>query len=77
MKNETRKELLNVIAELSDLTPDIRLGQLVANLSYMARGPAKEAVYDVEDDELLAAAREHLEQWRFLAASSHLDRQAG
>jgi hypothetical protein len=64
MKDATRRELLEVLTELSEVAPEIRLGQLVTNLSYIARGLANESVWDVEDEELLAAAREHLEQWR-------------
>jgi hypothetical protein len=64
MIDPVRKELLNVLAELSELVPEVRLGQLMANLSYLARGLTAEAIWDMEDEELLAAAREHLEEWR-------------
>jgi hypothetical protein len=30
----------------------------------MARGLANESIWDMEDEELLAAARKHLEEWR-------------
>jgi hypothetical protein len=43
--------------------PDVRLGQLIVNLSSIARGPNPEAIWDVEDDELLAAAKSHLEDY--------------
>jgi hypothetical protein len=64
MKDPARRELLRLLEELSTAAPDVRLGQLVANLSYLARGPANESVWDVEDDELLAAARKHLADLR-------------
>jgi len=35
---------------------------LIANLSYLAKGPTNEAIWDVEDDQLLEAARKHLEE---------------
>jgi hypothetical protein len=60
MNTQTRQELLRVLQELSTRHPDVRLGQLIANLSCAAKGPAQEAVWDVEDEELLVAAREHL-----------------
>jgi hypothetical protein len=41
--------------------PDWRLGQLVANIAMFARGPVESAVWDVEDAELSAAAKGHLE----------------
>lgn len=64
MINPARREVLQVLAELSEVVPEVRLGQLMANLSYLARGMSNEAIWDMEDEELLAAAREHLQQWR-------------
>ena len=64
MIDPTRQEVLRLLAELSEEAPEIRLGQLVANLSYLARGLANESIWDMEDEELLQAARIHLEQWR-------------
>lgn len=64
MIDPVRSEILQVLAELSEAAPELRLGQLMANLSYMARGLSSEAIWNMEDDELLAVAREHLEQWR-------------
>jgi hypothetical protein len=64
MINPVRQEVLHVLAELSEVCPEVRLGQLMANLSYLARGLSNEAIWDMEDEELLAAARKHLEQWR-------------
>src|SRR5204863_8196593 len=59
-----RQEVLAVLAELSEVAPEVRLGQLIANLSYLARGLSNESIWDMEDDELLSAARKHLEEWR-------------
>jgi hypothetical protein len=61
--SETKQEILRVLSELVEYCPDVRFGQLVANLSYIARGPHPEAVWDVEDDELLAAAKSHLQDY--------------
>ena len=60
----SREELLQVVAELSDLFPDWRFGQLVANIASAARGPQVESIWDSEDDELLVAARRLLERNR-------------
>jgi hypothetical protein len=59
-----RREILRLLAELSDAAPEVRFGQLVANLSYLARGLSAEAIWDMEDEELLRAATAHLEHWR-------------
>jgi hypothetical protein len=61
MISPVRQEILHVLADLSAYCPEIRFGQLIANLSYLAKGPTNEAIWDMEDEELLRAAREHLE----------------
>jgi hypothetical protein len=42
------------------LAPEVRLGQLVANLAFLAAGPWDQSLWDLEDDQLLAALRQHL-----------------
>lgn len=64
MINPIRQEVLRMLAELSEVAPDVRFGQLIANLSYLARGLSNESIWDMEDEELLEAARKHLQQWR-------------
>ena len=64
MIDPMRQEILQVLGELSEVVPDVRLGQLLANLSYLARGLSSEAIWNMDDEELLAVAREHLEEWR-------------
>jgi hypothetical protein len=61
MTTNIRAEILRVLGELSDIEPETRFGQLVVNLSYLARDYTNEAIWDVEDEEFLAAAQEHLE----------------
>jgi len=62
MNLEIRRQLLAVLNDLGEYTPDVRFGQLLANLSYMAKGFTVEAIWDVEDEELLEAAKSHLEE---------------
>jgi hypothetical protein len=64
-----RGELLTCLGELSELAPDLRMGQLVANLATLAQGAKAEAIWDAEDEELLAAARRLLEHYRARKAS--------
>ena len=59
-----REELLRLIAELSDQAPDLRLGQLIANLATLAKGAQVEAIWDAEDDDLLPAAQRLLDHYR-------------
>ena len=64
MIDPVRQEILQVLGELGEVVPEVRLGQLLANLSYLAGGLSSEAIWNMEDDELLAVARDHLEEWR-------------
>ena len=59
MISATRRDILGELHRLSELTPDVRFGQLIANLSYLAVAPTAEAVWDMEDEQLLAAIRRH------------------
>lgn len=70
MTTEIRREILHVLEELSNCCPDVRFGQLIANLSYLAKGPTNEAIWDVEDEELLATAHKHLAERRSKQASA-------
>ena len=55
-----RQEILRLLEGLSELTPDVRFGQLIANLSYLALGPTNEAIWEMEDEQLIAAIRKHI-----------------
>lgn len=57
MNDATRAELLDRLARLSRLAPDVRFGQLIANLAFVAAGPWDKCLWDVEDEQLLEAAR--------------------
>jgi hypothetical protein len=60
MISPIRQEILRELERLSELTPDVRFGQLIVNLSYLALSPKMEATWDVEDEQLLAAIRQHI-----------------
>ena len=60
---DLKQDILRALAELVEYTPDVRFGQLIANLSVIARGPTPEAVWDMEDDELLEAVKSHIEDY--------------
>jgi hypothetical protein len=58
MSTQERTQLLTTIAQLFDRYPHWRLGQLIANVA----GWADQDVWDVDDQQLLAAAQLHLAQ---------------
>ena len=63
MIDPVRREVLRVLEELSATCPEYRFGQMIANLAMLARGDAEGALRDMEDEELIAAARKHLADW--------------
>ena len=60
MIEPTRQEILARLARLSELAPDMRFGQLIANLAFMAAGPWDQSLWDLEDEQLVGAIR-HME----------------
>ena len=57
---ETRTELLDALAELGRVHPNWRLGRTLSNLAMAAGRLDAGAVWDLEDDEVLEAARQLL-----------------
>jgi hypothetical protein len=57
MNASVTDELIGALAELRSLFPDWRFGQLVANLALAAGRDGDGGVWEVEDEQLLAAAR--------------------
>lgn len=64
MSIQTTDELLEAISELRALFPDWRMGQLVANLVQAAGGAKPADIWDIEDEQLLAAARRLIQRNR-------------
>jgi hypothetical protein len=58
MIETTRQEILTRLSRLSELAPDMRLGQLISNLAFMATGPGDQNLWDLEDEQLVAAIRQ-------------------
>ena len=64
MSAQARQDLLDALHELSALNPEMRYGQWIANLAPSALDGAVEAIWDVEDKELLAEAQQPLQYYR-------------
>jgi hypothetical protein len=64
MIDPTRRELLQLIEQMSAACPEYRFGQLVLNLAFIARKDGDRLAWDVEDAEFVEAARKHLADWR-------------
>ena len=64
MNVSTADKLIAAMSELRDLFPDWRVGQLLANLVTAAGGTDAGAIWNMEDEQLLAAARRLIERNR-------------
>lgn len=60
---QVRLDLLAALAQLRQLRPEWRLGQTLANLAMTAGRLDASGVWDLEDEEALAAARTLIDQY--------------
>jgi hypothetical protein len=56
---DVQKEALAVLAEVWDLSPEIRLGQLMAHLGFLGEVHIEHGLGYIEDDELIAIMYRH------------------
>jgi hypothetical protein len=66
---DIRSDLLQSLAELSKVHPEWRLGQMISNLAMSAGHTDAGAVWELEDEQALAAARRLLERHKEQVAS--------
>ena len=54
-----QREALAVLAEVIDLSPDIRLGQLFAHLGFLGEDQTGRSLGNIDDEQLLAVLYHH------------------
>jgi hypothetical protein len=59
MTPEMQREAIAVLAEVWSLSPDVRLGQLLAHLGFLGEAHLGRGLGYLEDDELLAILYRH------------------
>jgi hypothetical protein len=62
--SEKQREALRVLAEVWDLAPEVRLGQLMAHLGFLGEVHVGKGLGYIEDDELIAVLYRHLTELR-------------
>jgi hypothetical protein len=62
--SDMQREALAVLAEIWTLSPDVRLGQLLANLDFLGDAQDGKGLGYIEDDELLAVLYRHRAELR-------------
>ncbi len=56
---ETRHEALTVLSEICELSPSVRLGQILSHLDFLTDAHLGKHLVDIDDDELLAILYRH------------------
>jgi hypothetical protein len=59
MISQTQREALAVLCELCELSPDVRLGQLLAHLGFLGEDQTGRTLWDIDDEQLLAVIYHH------------------
>lgn len=59
MTSDMQRETLAVLSEVWALSPDVRLGQLLAHLGFLGEAHVGKGLGYIEDDELLAVLYRH------------------
>lgn len=59
MITPTQREALAVLVELCELSPDVRLGQLLAFLGFLGEDQTGRTLWDLDDEQLLAVLYHH------------------
>lgn len=57
--NDASREALAVLQEVWALSPEVRLGQLMSHLGFLAEAHLGKGLADIEDDELIAILYRH------------------
>jgi hypothetical protein len=59
MISQTQREAFSILAELRELSSDVRLGQLLAHLGFLGEDQTERTLWDIDDEQLLAVLYHH------------------
>ena len=72
MISSTQREALAVLGELCDLSPDVRLRQLLAHLGFLGEDQTGRTLWDIDDEQLLAVLYHHRSELMARTGGSNL-----
>jgi hypothetical protein len=55
----TQHQLIEKLADIHQLSPDVRFGELLANLGFLVEDQTDQTLRDIEDDRLLEVMEKH------------------
>jgi hypothetical protein len=64
MTSDTQREALAVLADVIELSSDVRLGQLMAHLGFLGDAHLGRSLGYIDDDELLSVLYRHRDELR-------------
>jgi hypothetical protein len=67
---DIQREALTVLQDVWALSPDVRLGQLMAHLGFLGEAHVEKGLGYIEDDELLAILYRHRDELRARSQSA-------
>ena len=59
MISTTHREALALLAELCELSSDVRLGQLLAHIGFLGEDQTGRSLWNIDDEQLLAVLYHH------------------
>ncbi len=59
MTTSTERETLRVLAEVWELSPEVRLGQLLAHLGFLGEDQTGRSLWEIENEQLLGVLYHH------------------
>lgn len=62
MNEKLRTEILQSLIEVAELSPDVRIGQMLANIGFLVEARAGGSIWDIEDADLMQVVQEHKEE---------------
>lgn len=62
MISPVQQDLLRRLAELCELSPDVRFGQLLAHLGLMVEDRSAQSFWEIEDEDLLGVMDHHRDE---------------
>lgn len=57
-----QREALAVLAEVCAMSPDVRLGQLLAHLGFLGEDQTGRSLWDIDDEQFLAVLCHHRDE---------------
>jgi hypothetical protein len=59
MMNDARQKLFDTLSAILTLAPEMRFGQLMATLGFLAEDASEHTIWEIEDVELLRVLERH------------------